>query len=114
MKIKIDENIPVSIKDILLKEGFDTQSVYDESLSGIDDESLIKICNIEKRILITLDIGFSKQAFSQGLIILRPSRQSFPIIRKMIHLLIDTLKKRKIEEHEIWIVEEARIRIRKL
>ena len=50
----------------------------------------------------------------KGLIILRPSRQSFPIIRKMIHLLIDTLKKRKIEEYEIWIVEEARIRIRKL
>ena len=103
MKIKIDENIPISIKDILFKEGFDTQSVYDESLSGINDESLMKICNIEKRILITLDIGFSKQSFSQGLIILRPSRQSLSIIKKMIHLLISTLKKRKIKEYEIWI-----------
>lgn len=113
MKFKIDENIPISVKNFLMDFDFDTRSVYEESLNGVKDKILLDTCIIEKRILITLDLGFSKSKESIGIIILRPSIQSLSIIKNIINLLVKVFRKREVEEHEIWIVDETRIRIRK-
>ena len=59
MKIKIDENLPIDVVDILVAAGHDTESVYSEGLEGIPDRQLITICKKEHRTLITLDYDFS-------------------------------------------------------
>jgi predicted nuclease of predicted toxin-antitoxin system len=40
MKIKLDENIPVTAKGILANVSSDIHAVYEEGLSGADDGTL--------------------------------------------------------------------------
>ncbi len=63
MKIKIDENMPVDVINILKNAGHDTYSVYSEEIEGCSDRQLITICKKEKRLLITLDNDFSNIFF---------------------------------------------------
>lgn len=55
MQFKLDENIPFSLKKVI--ESFDkkhmVESVFHETLVGIDDQSLLKVCKKEERVLIT-------------------------------------------------------------
>lgn len=47
MKIKIDENLPIDVVDILVAVGHDTESVYSEGLEGVPDRQLITLCKKE-------------------------------------------------------------------
>ena len=76
MKIKIDENIPYTLAGKLAKFGHDVDSVYDESLSGQDDDRIWKESQKEGRFLITQDLDFSdirkfKPGKHHGLLIVR-------------------------------------------
>ena len=67
MKIKLDENIPVTAKRCLENVSSDTHSVFDEGLSGVDDATLWDICQHEQRFLVTQDLDFSDtRKFSPG------------------------------------------------
>ncbi len=59
MKFKVDENLPVETADILQKAGHEADTVYMEGIAGADDATIAQICKVEKRALITLDLGFS-------------------------------------------------------
>lgn len=59
MKIKIDENLPVDVVDLLKAAGYDVESVYSEGIEGCSGKQLITICKKEQRVLITLDYDFS-------------------------------------------------------
>ena len=54
MHFKLDENLPIEAKNLFIREGFDTETVYDENLNGCSDNVLFSRCKQEKRILITL------------------------------------------------------------
>ncbi len=59
MKIKLDENLPVSLVSVLSKYGFDVETVFQEGLSGhCDDDVWKKVCE-ESRFLVTQDMDFS-------------------------------------------------------
>ena len=42
MKFKIDENLPAEIAEDLCALGHDAKSVFDQDMSGTDDEGLLK------------------------------------------------------------------------
>lgn len=118
MKIKIDENMPVDVIKVLENAGHDVHSVYSEGIEGCSDRQLITICKKEKRLLITLDNGFSNiivyppEKF-EGIIVLRVENQSKKAIMTLINKLLPfiTLKTGDISG-QLWIVEKDRIRIR--
>ena len=59
MKIKLDENIPVSLVRVLAGLGHDVQTVHAEGLVGRKDQEIWNRCQAEGRLLITQDLDFS-------------------------------------------------------
>lgn len=116
MQFKIDENLPIELAELLVAAGYDAKTVNDEQLQGGKDKILIVKCAEEKRILITLDTDFSNiKAYppeeSQGIIVLRVSTHSKKHILEVFRKTIKSLQKEPVKQN-LWIVEEARIRIR--
>jgi predicted nuclease of predicted toxin-antitoxin system len=59
VKIKLDENIPVSVVQVLASHGHDVHSVWDEGLVGRKDQEIWVRCQQEERLLITQDLDFA-------------------------------------------------------
>ena len=76
MKLKLDENIPASLKAELTAIGHDFHSVVDEALVGSSDERIWTQCQEEERLLVTQDLDFSdsrkfKPGRHAGLLLIR-------------------------------------------
>jgi len=59
VKLKLDENIPVSAAARLTALGLDVDTVIDERLSGATDERVWSAAQGEARFLVTQDLDFS-------------------------------------------------------
>jgi predicted nuclease of predicted toxin-antitoxin system len=59
MRIKLDENIPASLVNILAGLGHDADSVPEEGLGGFTDPDIWRAAQQESRFLITQDLDFS-------------------------------------------------------
>jgi predicted nuclease of predicted toxin-antitoxin system len=57
VKVKLDENVTVVASSVLTAAGHDADTVSDERLTGVDDETLLQVCQREQRMLITFDVG---------------------------------------------------------
>jgi predicted nuclease of predicted toxin-antitoxin system len=84
MKIKLDENLPIRLKSVLARSGYDTDTVIDEGLGGKTDAVIWQAAQSEQRFLITQDLDFSdmrtfKPGTHCGILLLRlhePSSQA--------------------------------------
>ena len=79
MKIKLDENLPVSLVETLATLGHDTHSVTGEDLTGCTDIDVWRAAQEEQRLLITQDLDFSdirrfKPGTHAGLLLVRLTR----------------------------------------
>ena len=71
MKIKLDENMPVSLCRDLQTLGHDADSIMDEGLAGASDESVWTETQRDARFLITQDLDFSDvRKFKPGTIVM--------------------------------------------
>jgi predicted nuclease of predicted toxin-antitoxin system len=116
VKFKIDENLPVEAALTLREHGFDADTVSDEALSGVDDETMANRVPAENRILVTLDLDFSNiRAYPPdeyaGIIVLRLKTQDKPTVLSYIRRFAAAVEKRS-PEGELWIVQNDRIRFR--
>ena len=59
MKIKLDENIPATLVDILISMGHDVDTVHIEKLNGKSDSNVWEAVQATGRFLITQDLDFS-------------------------------------------------------
>ena len=59
MKFKTDENLPIEAAATLREAGFDADTIWDEKLSGTDDQVVASTSRNEGRILLTLDLDFA-------------------------------------------------------
>jgi predicted nuclease of predicted toxin-antitoxin system len=81
IKLKIDENLPNEVAQHFNQRGRNVQTVLDQNLKGCTDEILLRICQEEKRILVTLDLDFSNITLYppgtyEGIIVFRVKNQS--------------------------------------
>ena len=116
MRFKIDENLPVNCSNILIKKGFNAETVIQEDLQGSTDQTLVEICKLEHRILITLDLDISDirsypPGYNPGIIVLRLSEQSIDACEKAI-LRLASLFPLESPINKLWFVDETKIRIR--
>jgi len=116
MKFKLDENDPVESAELLRQNGHDVLTVIEQELGGETDETVARICQREKRALVTFDTGFADirayppQAFP-GMIVFRLKKQSSIYVLEVLERLMESISSEPVEGHP-WIVEEDRIRIR--
>jgi predicted nuclease of predicted toxin-antitoxin system len=118
MRFKIDENLPIETATALHQAGHDALTVVGRDLVGCTDPDLAKVCQHERRALVTLDTGFGDiRAYPPdqyfGLIVLRLRRQDKQHVLRKMRLLVSKLGIEPLEQH-LWIVDEESIRIRGL
>jgi predicted nuclease of predicted toxin-antitoxin system len=59
MRIKLDENLPISLASVLTALAHEGHTVAEENLSGSKDDELGEAAQRESRFLITQDLDFS-------------------------------------------------------
>ena len=59
MKMKLDENIGKRGKALLVEAGHDTCTILEQNLQSAPDPTVIEVCRVEQRCLVTLDLDFS-------------------------------------------------------
>lgn len=115
MKFKLDENFGASIQKLFHSQGYDCLTVRDENLFGADDPQVLEAAKKEKRVLVTMDHGFSNVLVyppgeSSGIAVINPpGRASLPLLRTLILTLLNEASQRDISGR-LWIVEPGRIR----
>lgn len=57
MKVKLDENLPRSARDVLVETGHEVDSVPEEGLTGAPDPYVVRAATEAGRLLISLDRG---------------------------------------------------------
>ena len=116
MRIKLDENIPNSLVDVLTSLDHDVDTVIAEGIKGHSDDSVWAAAQETQRFLITQDLDFSdlrkfKPGNHHGILLVRLSMPSRDALFKRIEHLFET------ENVEPWrgcfVVASARkVRIR--
>jgi predicted nuclease of predicted toxin-antitoxin system len=81
VRVKLDENIPRSARQVLIAAGHDVDTVVDEDLGGASDPQVVAAAAADGRLLVTLDRGLGDiRAYPPGshagILVLRPSDQS--------------------------------------
>lgn len=117
MKVKLDENMPAGIVDVLRNSGHEAMTVIEEGLRGRKDHALWHVVQTEGRFLITMDLHFADirhypPGSHAGVLILRLNRQGRRAIRKAIERLLaehalDTLA------GVVSVADERRLRVRR-
>src|SRR5580698_3546745 len=117
MKIKLDENLPTDLVDVLVSCNHDVHTVPDESLTGQDDAVIFSRVSSERRLLLTQDLDFSDiRKFApgshSGIVLIRlrdPSRRR--LLERMRHIL-------QTERIESWtgcfvVISDRKLRVRR-
>ena len=86
VKIKVDEDLPKGIVDLLKDKGYLEESVHAEGMSGWKDDALWRTVQNEGRFLVTADKGFADirtypAGTHRGILLLRPDQDG---IRPML------------------------------
>ena len=115
MKFKIDENLPKQSVELIRKKGYDSVTVSEEELTGIEDEKLIKICTKEQRCLVTADLDFANVISYPpeeyyGIVVMRPPKMTKKILLTLIDRFIEFLDKNEVKG-KLLIIEINKIRI---
>ena len=116
MRCKIDEHLPLEIKDLLVQHQHDSVTVAEQGMAGCIDPDLAQVCQKEVRALLTLDLDFSDiRAYPpedyHGIVVFRPAIQSITTLVRLTTRLL-TLLEREPLVGQLWIVEDDRVRIR--
>lgn len=113
---KIDENLPAELAAMLVEAGHDAVTVYDQNLEGEPDDVVSKVCQMENRAVVTLDVGFSNvyeyppNEYS-GIIVLRSKNQDKITILNIFHKALPLLESEPLIR-KLWIIDERKVRIR--
>ncbi len=116
MKFKVDENLPAEVAQLLGSAQHDAATIAEQGMSGARDQQVVRVCANERRVLVTLDLDFANvTAYPPqdypGFIVLRLRRQDTRTVLEALQRVIPLLDEDRLEGR-LWIVEEARIRIR--
>ena len=116
MKVKLDENIPSRLKNVLEKRGHDVHTVADEGMVGFEDNDVWKQVCSEERFLITQDLDFSdvrifEPGTHSGILLIRLKEPGANAIVEKVSLILNT------ESLEDWarcfvVLTENKLRIR--
>jgi predicted nuclease of predicted toxin-antitoxin system len=117
MKIKLDENLPASLVELLTAAGHDADTAPQEGLTGQRDSTVWQATQAAGRFLITQDLDFSDvRKFApgthHGLLVLRLSD---PSRRKLVERLRYIVTKENVEQWSgcFVVATDRKIRVRR-
>ena len=117
MKIKLDENLPVSLAEVLAKAGHAVDTVPAEGLAGRDDDAIWSAAQHEGRFLITQDLDFAdvrryEPGTHHGIMLVRLAQPSRLALTDRIRGVFES------EDVETWpgvfvVATDRKIRVRR-
>jgi hypothetical protein len=116
MTFKIDENLPVEIKDDLIAAGHSADTVVEEGLAGAPDVEILRVSRQEQRALLTLDKGIAdlrsiQPADYAGIVLFRPVTQGRGATLSFVRRHLPALLAADLNGR-LLVVTDAGIRIR--
>ena len=116
MKIKLDENLPTALAELLQAAGHDAMTVAEEALGGSKDPMLLQAATSEDRVLLTFDLDFADiRAYPigshAGIVIFRLHDQRWVVLEPPARRLINSGLLTRLQGG-LAIVDESRVRIR--
>jgi predicted nuclease of predicted toxin-antitoxin system len=117
MKIKIDEDLPKAVVELVRDVFPDTASVLEEGISGTLDPELWKLTQKEGRFLITGDKGFANirsypPGTHYGVLLLRPESEGIPQLKELIQEVLKSGMLKRLAGC-IGVATPGRLRIRR-
>lgn len=117
MKIKLDENMPVELGELLSKMGHSVDTVHDEGLRGHPDSDVWYAAQAEERFLITQGLDFSdvrqyRPGTHAGILLVRLRE---PTRRRLLDRLTGVIQRNDIRDWQgcLVVLSENRIRVRR-
>ena len=100
---------------MLIQAGQEASTAHDQGLGGAVDENIAKACQVEARILVTLDLDFADiRAYPPeeypGIIVMRLKQHDKSYVLTITSRWIKALADEMIE-NRLWIVDDQKIRI---
>ncbi len=95
MQIKVDEDLPKALVNLLQSKGYQADGVFNQGMSGWKDPALWQAVQSEQRFLITADKGFADvrrypPGMHNGVLLLRPNQDGiWPMIELLEKVLQD-------------------------
>jgi predicted nuclease of predicted toxin-antitoxin system len=117
VRVKVDEDLPRQIADLLIARGHDAATVFGQGWQGTPDDLLWPLVQSEGRWLITADKGFSDlrrypPGKHAGVILLRANEESRRAYLELAAIALDRLKLDEIPG-AVVVVRHRGIRIRR-
>ena len=116
MLVKIDEDLPSDLCDVLERFGYGAATVVGQGWSGLPDDELIERLNDERVYFVTADRDFGELQVVRmlsdcGVVLLRLHRES---LAGYINLFSTLLTQVRLAEHQraFIVAEPGNIRIR--
>jgi predicted nuclease of predicted toxin-antitoxin system len=117
VRVKLDENLPRDLVEVLIRRGHDVDTVLDEQLGGQADSIVVETAADGGRMVITLDRGVGDirrfpPGSHAGVVVLRPVSQDPDSICELVDRLLDV---QVLEGFNgcVVIVEPRRVRVRR-
>jgi len=115
MKIKLDQNLSIHLRQRLAALDHDVDTVFDEGLTGGDDPVVLQAASSQDRILFTLDTDFlNLKAYPpgthSGIVVFRPPRQGALTLAKFVKAFVLSSDLRRHHKFTT-IVERTRVRV---
>lgn len=116
MPFLTDENVYQPMVTMLREMGYEVFDIKEQQLFGIDDARVMEMAREQKRVLITLDKGFSNillypPGAHPGVIVLRVWRLSIAKATEVLRNFIQTTPEHQLTG-KVAIVEPSRARFR--
>lgn len=114
MKIKLDQNLSIQLRDVLESLNHDVDTVFEEGLTGAEDTAVLQAAS-QHRILFTLDTDFLNlkvypPSTHNGIVVFRPTRQGALPLTKFVKAFVLSNDLRR-HRRRTTIVERTRIRV---
>jgi predicted nuclease of predicted toxin-antitoxin system len=116
-RVKVDEDLPTAVIELLRAAGYDAAGVLEESMGGWKDTLLWQAVQTESRFLITADKGFGDirsypPGSHAGILVLRPAEDG---IRPLVDLISRSLAQYSLDDlaGAVAVVTPRGIRIRR-
>ena len=117
MLIKVDEDLPQAVVQMLRDKGHQALGVVEQGMGGYKDPALWQAVQMEQRYLVTADKGFADihlyaPGSHAGVLLLRPDQDG---IRPMLELLEKVLERYELEDlaGTVSVVTSRGIRVRR-
>jgi hypothetical protein len=115
MKIKLDQNLSIHLRETLAALNHDVDTVFDEGLTGLADATVLLAASSQDRILFTLDTDFlNLKAYPpgthSGVVVFRPPRQGALTLTRFVKAFVLSRDLRR-HRRRTTIVERTRIRV---